>query len=294
MEQVDRAIRTAFGATTYATSPVTGGMSGATILRAVVDGRAYLVRVGGSPHADAASEMANVQQAAEAGLAPRVYYASVADRTMITDFIDHVPYADGTGAQVAAMIARLQQLPPYPRTIHQLDFTAGMIARYPKRDADDIFAAYAEVAAAYPRDAVVACHNDLKSPNILFDGARPWFVDWEAAFSNDRYADLANAASFFRIDEAALLAAYLGAPAGDVERARFFLMRFAIHCGYVALVGKLAADAPPQPTPDFHAFHADLDIHSLERKQQYANIHLAAARAALRSPRFAASLAAIR
>ncbi|MGE0403529.1 MAG: phosphotransferase family protein, partial [Kofleriaceae bacterium] len=120
------------------------------------------------------------------------------------------------------------------------------------------------------------------------DGTRPWFVDWEAAFSNDRYADLANSASFFSTDHDAYLAAYLGKPPTDEQRERFAQMRFIVHVSYVAFVGFLAAAAGPQPTPDFRAFHDGLidgtiDLHAIERKQQYANVHLAAARAALGS-----------
>ncbi len=207
---IDRALRTAFSTATYDTaSVVPGGMSSALILRIVVAGRAYLVRVGGSPHADAATEMANI------------------------------------------------------------------------------------------RSALVACHNDLKPANIVFDGARPWFVDWEAAFSNGRYADLANPASFFCDDADALLAAYLGAPAGAYDRARFFLMRLVIHVSYAALLATLAARCAPQPTPDYRAFHARLVDGSvaLDRadiKLQYANLHLAAAREGMQSTRFAEALARVR
>jgi hypothetical protein len=66
-------------------------------------------------------------------------------------------------------------------------------------------------------------------------------------------------------------------------------------------VGLLAArgGAGPQPTPEFRAFHdglidGSIDLFSAERKQDYANVHLAAAREALESPRFAASLALVR
>ncbi|MGE0404246.1 MAG: phosphotransferase, partial [Kofleriaceae bacterium] len=212
---IERALRTAFGTATYdEVAPVRGGMSGALLLRMVVAGRAYLVRVGGSPHANAATEMANVRGAAEAGIAPRLHYASVEDRAMITDFIEPRPWTRGAGLQVAALIGRLQTLPPYERAMHQIDITRGMVARYRAArlgaDAQDVFDRFEQIAGVYPRNAPVACHNDAKAANILFDGTRPWFVDWEAAFSNDRYADLANSASFFSTDHDAYLAAYLG------------------------------------------------------------------------------------
>ena len=64
----------------------------------------------------------------------------------------------------------------------------------PKAESEEFFARYAELAAVYPHDdaEMVSSHNDLFKPdNILFDGQRVWLVDWEAAFLNDRYADLA-------------------------------------------------------------------------------------------------------
>jgi len=54
------------------------------------------------------------------------------------------------------------------------------------------------VCAAYPRldSDMVSCHMDPKPENLLFDGQRLWLVDWQAAFVNDRYFDLAVAANF--------------------------------------------------------------------------------------------------
>ena len=75
----------------------------------------------------------------------------------------------------------------------------------PKGESEELFARYAQVAAVYPHHDpdMVSSHNDLFKPdNVLFDGHRVWLVDWEAAFLNDRYADLAIAANFHFTDEA--------------------------------------------------------------------------------------------
>jgi thiamine kinase-like enzyme len=266
---IERALQTTFGAATYdEATPVTGGMSGALILRVVVNGAPYLVRMGGSPHADAETEMAAVCNAAKAGIAPKVHHANVEDRVMITDFIAHRPYTPDASAQIAALIARVQTLPPNGRAIHQIDITSGMIARgraAGSTDAfEDVLTRFEQVAKVYPRDELVPCHNDVKAPNVLFDGARPWIVDWEAAFANDRYVDLAYSAHFFCTDEDAYLAAFLGRTPDDIARARFFLMRFVVSVSYVAFVGVPAG-------------------------REY----LEAARLAIASPRFAESVARV-
>ena len=92
-------------------------------------------------------------------------------------------------------------------------------------------------------------HNDLFKPdNILFDGSRPWLVDWEAAFQNDRYADLAAAANMLvanEEEEEIYLEEYFGAPPTPYQAARFYLMRQLAHIFYcVVFLGLGPADKP--------------------------------------------------
>jgi aminoglycoside phosphotransferase (APT) family kinase protein len=64
----------------------------------------------------------------------------------------------------------------------------------PEDECAELLARYAQLAAVYPRHDpdMASSHNDLFKPdNILFDGHRVWLADWEAAFLNDRSADLA-------------------------------------------------------------------------------------------------------
>lgn len=54
-----------------------------------------------------------------------------------------------------------------------------------------------------------------------------WLVDWQAAFVNDRYFDLAVAANFVVTsdgDECTCLEQYFGQRPDKFQRARFFLM----------------------------------------------------------------------
>ena len=83
---------------------------------------------------------------------------------------------------------------------------------------------------------MVSCHNDFFKPdNILFDGDRVWLVDWEAAFRNDRYAELAVVANLLVSsdeEERTYLQSYFGQPADEYQRARFFLMQQVAHIFY--------------------------------------------------------------
>ena len=196
--------------------------------------------------------------------------------------------------------------------LHQVDIAAGMVARYREAKLADgpaierVLAAFAEVAAAYPRDAVVACHNDVKAANIVFDGVRPWFVDWEAAFSNDRYADLANIASFYCSDAATRMPSSRRTSA---RRRATSIARASCSCGSSCTCRTSRTSACSRRAPACRPARSrrptsarstpvsptrSIDVVSAERKQQYANVHLAAADALVASPRFAASLARVR
>jgi hypothetical protein len=113
-----------------------------------------------------------------------------------------------------------------------------------------MLSAFAALKAAYPGgDAdLVSSHNDLNPSNILFDGVRPWFVDWESAFAADRYVDIAAIANFFARSEAereVVLAAYFGRALDDYRRARFFLMRQISRLFYATvLLNAVATERP--------------------------------------------------
>ena len=163
-------------------------------------------------------------------------------------------------------------------------------------------------AAVYPRNdaELVSCHNDLKPQNMLFDGNRVLLVDWEAAFLNDRYFDLAVVGNFFvkdPADEEHYLHAYFGEPAGEYRSARFFLKRQTLHVFYAACFLLLASKTgllvdPAEAIPDFRDFHQRLisgetDLDTAEAKRAYGMIHLREAVKNMRTPRFEEALVTV-
>ena len=106
---------------------------------------------------------------------------------------------------------------------------------------------------------MVSSHNDLFKPdNILFDRQSVWFVDWEAAFLNDRYADLAVVANLIVTndeDELAYLREYFGTEPDGYQRARFHLMRQIAHVFYTMAFLLIGSKGQPidwgPPVPSF-------------------------------------------
>ncbi len=171
----------------------------------------------------------------------------------------------------------------------------------PESATGELFRLYAKVQAIYPSDETgfVASHNDLKPQNIIYDGNRLMLVDWESAFLNDEYVDLAIVANFFVEDEAReedYLGTYFGEPAGEYRRARFFLMRQAVSMFYMTLLlleasrAGLSIDAE-LATPGFREYHQDLisgkvDMLKAGSKLQYGLVHLREAIRNMRTSRF--------
>ncbi len=77
---------------------------------------------------------------------------------------------------------------------------------------------------------IVFGHNDLLAANFIDDGDRLWLIDWDYAGFNSPLFDLANLASNNELtpdQEAALLQAYFGRPAGDRLRRSYAAMKCA-------------------------------------------------------------------
>jgi hypothetical protein len=158
----------------------------------------------------------------------------------------------------------------------------------PEDETNELVRLHQRVASVYPRnDAdMVSCHNDLKPENVLFDGGNVWLVDWEAAFLNDRYVDLAVVANFLITndeEEEILLRTYFGETASEQNQARLYLMRQILHLFYAAIFTLIgSAGKPVDPvvkSPAFRDYHdgiwaGEISLATEEAKLQYARVHL--------------------
>jgi aminoglycoside phosphotransferase (APT) family kinase protein len=253
-DAVTRAVREAFGVAEFEDiSKVTGGHTSSLVFRIIVRGSPYLLKL--IMHRDdPARHYTSMRAAAEVGLAPRVWYTNIEDKTLITDFVAVKPLrVSEARMRLPAVLRALHSLPPFGRAPFNTTCTF-LLDKGPARDGflqkfqaanvlpqaahEEFFARYAEMAAVYPYNdpEMVSSHNDLFKPdNILFDGERLRLVDWEAAFLNDRYADLAVVANQIITndeEELAYLEAYFGAPPDHYQRARFYLMQQLSHLFY--------------------------------------------------------------
>jgi thiamine kinase-like enzyme len=315
---VERALREAFGVTEFEDiRQLTAGLSSALIFRIVVKGQPYLLRVimRMDAIADPTRQIACMRAGEEAGIAPRIWYTSVEDRVIITDFVNAKPFAKAEAlARVPATIRKLHALPPFPRTVNYLDAMDRFIENFrvanilPDSETDDAFELYTQVREVYPRIEadMVSSHNDLKPENVLFDGERVWLADWEAAFLNDRYLDLAVVGNFVATNETEeknLLRGYFGAEPTDYQLARFYLMRQILHMSYAAVFCLMRAAVKPvdagTKVRDYRDFHdrvwvGEISLAGNDERVEYARAHLKQALLEMHATRFEEALRIVR
>jgi thiamine kinase-like enzyme len=273
------------------------------VYRITVHGSAYLLRIN-TRAGDMKRHFTCMQAAADAGLAPRVWYASPKDRISITDFVEAVPLpAPDALIRIPAALRALHALPPFPESPFNTTCTFllnngsaldGFLQKFQassiltETETLELLARYRQVAAVYSRlDSDLApAHNDLFKPdNMLFEGNRLWLVDWEAAFQNDRYADLAVVANMIvtnESEERIFLQEYFGKPPDEYQRARFYLMRQLAHMFYAMAFLMLRSSGEPidrsEPVPAYSDFQRrfwarEVSLSDNHAKTVYGRVH---------------------
>ena len=330
IEAVARGLREAFGVTEFEDiSRIIGGHTASLVFRIIVRGSPYLLKIITRTE-DPTRHYQSMRTAADAGVAPRVWYTGIEDRISITDFVmaETLPVSTAL-IRLPALLRTLHALPPFARApfnttctflLHQgpaLEIgpsAAGFPQTFqasntlPKAEGGEFFSRYAELAAVYPyEDAeMVSSHNDLFKPdNILYDGRRVWLVDWEAAFLNDRYADLAVAANHVvtnEEEETVFLREYFGAAPHPYQQARFYLMRQIAHLFYAMAYLTLGSSAQPVdwtvPVPGFRDFHSrmwagEVDLTDRNVKIVYGRVHWEQFRRNVREARYKDALSIV-
>jgi aminoglycoside phosphotransferase (APT) family kinase protein len=316
-----RSLNEAFGVAKYDDiRDLTERPSSNRAFRIVVRGSAYLLRIN-TRAGDMARHFTCMRAAAEAGLAPRVWYASAEDRISITDFVEAVPFpATDALRRIPAALRALHGLPAFPVApfnttctflLQQSAMLDGFLQKFraanilPADDLEELLGQYTRLAVILSSldPDMAPSHNDLFKPdNMLFDGSRLWLVDWEAAFQNDRYADLAVAANILVHDEEeeqSYLAEYFGAPPVSYQLARFHLMRQLAHMFYaMAFLSLGSAERPSdwnEPVPAYRDFQRrfwerEVALADDQSKTVYGRVHWEQLKRNLRQPRYGDAL----
>ena len=288
-ERARSALTAAFGRSPVTSlEPITVGAS-ASSYRIEVGGRPYLLRLEGSRRnevRDPHRSYVCMKAAAEAGIAPAVHHADPVAAVAITDFVPHRPMFDFLRVppemvrDLGRLVARLQAIPAFPpvmdyptmvgRLLDQLR-AAGMFAPGLLDPHQECFERV-RAACAWDSGAQVSSHNDLTPVNILFDGERLWFIDWETAYCNDPLVDVATLTIFIAASpelQELLLRSWLGREPDRTERARLVMMRSLgrLYYGCAASLNAAHVLGTVAPETDFAAPTAAEFVAAVEQGQ---------------------------
>lgn len=313
---VEAALVQTFGSNTIDNiEQLSGGLSGSGVYKLGVKQQPYVLKL----DVPSASDTSALALAASAGIAPRLHFHDTSAGITITDFIESSPV--GTSFPPEKLVVELART---IRTIHALPYNlpgpdpqqtiTSMVEGFVQSKIltgpaiQECFAHYAVIARNYPwhDPQRVLSHNDLNPANLLSDGDKLWVIDWDAAFSNDPYVDLAAAANFFihtADHETQFLQVYFDGQVDEYKSARFHLMRQISRIVYGILLVQVAARSKPAGQPldqemegnTLQAFGelmaaGKLSMLTHEGPLMYGKAQMNEALRQMRSPRFPAAL----
>jgi thiamine kinase-like enzyme len=207
-------------------------------------GKRYVARFSGADSAllaiDRDAEAYNSRVAAEVGVAPGVVAYCRSPHVLLIEWLDARTLSDadlddsGTLVRIAGVCRRLHAGPRFLNDFDIFDVQRSYLEIVRDRGFR-LPADYLDFAPTMGRiedvlrasgSGTVACHNDLLAANILDDGSRIWFVDFEYAGNNDACFELGNIWSEAGLPDDRLehlVSAYFGARSpARVARAHLF------------------------------------------------------------------------
>lgn len=323
LSAVEKALLQAFNTIDISViSLLEGGLSTSIVYKIIVNNQPYVLKLDSSERVvgPGAGSYTCMDIAANAGIAPTLYYQNAEDALSISKFIENQPLRavftspDILLPALAKTIRSIHEIPLFPEGNSLLNTVETLIRQvraspiFKKTIFEDFFDYYDVIRRHYPWDDTgkVSSHNDLNPSNLICDGKRIWIVDWDAAFLNDRYVDLAASANFFvrnEQQEKIFLEAYFGDGLNYYNSARFFVMRQISRLIYAILMFKLAnssASAGIVDDPDLQTMNMQkigeqigagkLSLSSYRGQLLYGKALLNEALLDMRSPRFELSV----
>jgi len=266
LKSVERALEQTFNTTdVLEITLLTGGLSASVVYKIRIEEQYYVLKLDMPQTAVEDEVPACMQIAAEGGIAPIVFYLDRAEGISLTAFIKSEPLHSAIKptevllSHLAKTIKAIHELPLFSKESNMLDTVDGLIAEFKASGmleevfVKECFEYYQIIRQNYPwqDDDKVSSHNDLNPNNMMFGEGKIWVIDWDAAFKNDRYVDLAITANFYVNDEQQeqlFLESYFGDGLNDYHRARFFIMRQICRMVYAMLMFRLAYHSKPAGT----------------------------------------------
>jgi len=192
---------------------------------------------------DVESEVKNMRLVNDLEIAPRLHHAdpktgvivmgAVRNIPLTTKMLDDREQGQAICRSLATSLKKLHKGPNFStepanifRNIEVLLEEAG--SRMPQLAQKVLMTVMPLEQIMAPYATSAPCHRDLHSSNVLFDGKKIFFIDWELALNSDPVSDLGFVSMFFlftKEHEELFLETYYGKTPTASQKAYFFLMK---------------------------------------------------------------------
>jgi thiamine kinase len=174
----------------------------------------------GTFNLDRTCELPILDTAAEAGIAPHIFYSDVDAGILVTEYLEGTVWQEADLDSVeklealAGLLRQVHELPPCCTRVDLVEIGSKYAEYLRTRHGLHAFASICvNVINEIPsHDQVVCCHNDVVAANVI-GSENIKLIDWEYACDNDPLFDLASAIGFHNLDERRqqiFLSAYAG------------------------------------------------------------------------------------
>lgn len=228
------------------TTLLTAG-SQSILLKLIVDNKPYILRI-----MDLEDNLSNrknqiqcLKTANELGLGPACLYANAHNGVLITEYIQprEVIVTKPWLSEIAFSLQMLHSHTSFPEAHQPLfDYMKMLSTSLRKRELSPLLISYLDTidrlkATLIPHLKLTSCHNDLNFTNLLYNGEKTYFIDWEAAGQEDPFFDIATICNEFITndeDMAHFLSQYFNGEPSVYQQAKVLAMRQISYC-YLAL-----------------------------------------------------------
>ncbi len=212
------------------------GCTGASVYKLSINEVFYVLKIADMNDGPPANSM--LIEAAQRGLSPQVYFTSATGDVCLMQYIDAklpVPITMESLYSIAGLIRNVHQCQIFPKSLSSYEFLQDTYLKLPQKQKKSLFIHQCMTEAAriqksiFDEQDIRACHGDINTNNLLFDGCKYYLIDWQAAKPESYYFDLASCANHFYFYSDLLchelLKAYFNREPEQHERYKFSEMR---------------------------------------------------------------------